>query len=109
LANVGKGLTVLIIGSGVSGILHIQLAKLRGVAKVFATDINEYRLKMAKKFGADEAFYASEDIPSKLMELNDHRLAEYVLLKSVVTIKGLKDVTSATSFRVNLLIIFRYP
>ena len=31
-----------------------------------------------------------------------------VLLKSVVTIKRLKDVISVTSFRVNLLIIFRY-
>jgi L-iditol 2-dehydrogenase len=80
LANVGKGLTVLILGSGVSGILHIQLAKLRGVAKVITTDINEYRLKMAKKFGADEAFSASEDIPSKLMELNDHRLADIVIV-----------------------------
>jgi L-iditol 2-dehydrogenase len=74
LANVGKGLTVLILGSGVSGILHIQLAKLR------ATDINEYRLKMAKKFGADEVFSASEDIPSKLIELNDHRLADIVIV-----------------------------
>ncbi len=80
LANVGKGLTVLILGSGVSGILHIQLAKLRGVAKVFATDINEYRLKMAKKFGADETFSASEDIPLKLMELNDNRLADIVIV-----------------------------
>jgi len=80
LANVRKGLTVLILGSGVSGILHIQLAKLRGVAKIFATDINEYRLKMAKKFGADETFYASEDISSKLMELNDRRLADIVIV-----------------------------
>ena len=80
LANVGKDLTVLVIGSGVSGILHIQLAKLRGVSKVFATDINEFRLKMAKKFGADEAFYAREDVSSKLKELNDNRLADIVIV-----------------------------
>ncbi len=35
-----EGQTVLIIGSGVSGILHIQLAKIKN-AKVIATDINE--------------------------------------------------------------------
>ncbi|MFX0011858.1 MAG: zinc-dependent dehydrogenase [Candidatus Hermodarchaeota archaeon] len=80
LINVGKGLTVLILGSGVSGILHAQLAKLRGAKKVFATDINDYRLEMIKKFGADDTFHASEDMPSKLLEINDNRLADIVIV-----------------------------
>ena len=71
LVNVGKGLTVLILGSGVSGILHTQLAKLRGAKKVFATDISDYRLGKISTFGADKTFYASEDIPSKLREFNN--------------------------------------
>jgi L-iditol 2-dehydrogenase len=45
--------TVLILGCGISGILNIQLAKLTG-ARVVATDLNDYRLKKAKEFGADE-------------------------------------------------------
>lgn len=53
IINVKKNHTVLILGSGISGLLNIQLAKLRG-AKVIATDINGYRLKKAKEFGADE-------------------------------------------------------
>lgn len=51
--NVKKSHTVLILGSGISGLMNIQIAKLKG-AKVIATDINEYRLKKAKEFGADE-------------------------------------------------------
>ena len=43
--------TVLVLGSGIAGILNIKLAKTMGASKIFATDIDDYRLKMAKKFG----------------------------------------------------------
>ena len=56
--------TVLILGSGVSGLLNIQLAKLKG-AKVIATDINGYRLNKAKEFGADEVINARQDFNIK--------------------------------------------
>ena len=61
LLDVRAGQTVLILGGGVSGILNIQLAKLSG-ARVVVTDINDYRLKAAKAFGADEALDARQDI-----------------------------------------------
>jgi len=56
--------TVLILGSGVSGLLNIQLAKLTG-AKVIATDIDEYRLNKAKEFGADQVINAKEELNIK--------------------------------------------
>lgn len=59
--NVKKEQTVLVLGSGISGLLNIRLAKLRG-AKVIATDIDEFRLKKAKEFGADQVINAKEDI-----------------------------------------------
>jgi L-iditol 2-dehydrogenase len=62
--NVKKGQIVLILGSGISGLLNIQLAKLNG-AKAIATDINEYRLNKAKEFGADEVINAREDLNIK--------------------------------------------
>jgi L-iditol 2-dehydrogenase len=64
LINIRPQHTVLILGCGISGILNIQLAKLAG-ARVVATDINEYRLKKAKEFGADEALHASQDLNLK--------------------------------------------
>jgi L-iditol 2-dehydrogenase len=63
IINVKKERTVLILGSGISGLMNIQIAKLKG-AKVIATDIDEYRLKKAKEFGADEV------IDVKKQELN---------------------------------------
>jgi L-iditol 2-dehydrogenase len=49
--NIREGHTVLILGCGVSGLLNIKLAKLKG-ANVIATDIDQYRLAQAKKYGA---------------------------------------------------------
>ena len=58
IAEIGKE-RVLILGSGIVGILHIQLAKL-AKAHVIATDVSSYRLELAKRFGADEAINSSE-------------------------------------------------
>lgn len=60
-AGLRKGQRVLVIGSGISGLLHVQMAKLNGASAVFATDLNELRLSTAKKFGADGVFHAEED------------------------------------------------
>jgi len=62
--NVAKGQTVLILGSGVSGLLNIRLAKLKG-AQVIATDIDGYRLKKAKEVGADKVIDAREKLSLK--------------------------------------------
>ncbi len=64
IIDVREGQTVLIMGSGISGLLNILVAKLKK-AKVIATDINDYRLKKAKEFGADEVFYANEELDIK--------------------------------------------
>jgi L-iditol 2-dehydrogenase len=58
--GVKKGHTVLILGSGISGLLNIQIAKLKG-ARVVATDIDAYRLQKAREFGADEVIDARRD------------------------------------------------
>lgn len=80
LAAVKKDDTLLIIGSGVSGILHAQLAKLKGLKRVVVADINTYRLKLAEKFGADCTINAKENLPQKLKEANNGRLADQVMV-----------------------------
>ena len=79
-ASIQPGNTVLIIGSGISGLLHVQLAKVLGASRVFATDINEFRLKAAQKFGADFVMNAKEDVPEKVRKLNEGKLAERVIV-----------------------------
>lgn len=78
--DVKKGHTVLVIGSGISGLLHIQLAKAKGAAKVIATDIDEYRLDAAKRFGADVVINANDNVPAIVKEANNGRLADVVIV-----------------------------
>jgi len=80
LANLQKDDTLLIIGSGISGILHAQLAKYKGVQNIVVADINPYRLELAKKFGATHLLNANKDLPQKLKEANDGRLADQVVV-----------------------------
>jgi L-iditol 2-dehydrogenase len=74
-----KGQTVLIIGSGVSGILHVQLAKIKR-ARVIVMDINEYRLNKAVEFGADYVINANRYSVDELKSINDNRLADIVII-----------------------------
>jgi L-iditol 2-dehydrogenase len=80
LAKFRPGQSVFIIGSGISGVLHIALARASGAGRIIASDINEYRLKAAQQFGADEAIYAKEVNPSKIREINKGRLADLVIV-----------------------------
>jgi L-iditol 2-dehydrogenase len=81
LSQVKADDTVLIIGGGISGILHVQLAKFRGVENIIVSDINPYRLELAKKFGAHHTINAKENVPAKLKELTGH-LADQVIVST---------------------------
>ena len=51
--QVGLGDTVVIIGAGPVGLLHLQLARARGAGTIIVADINEDRLKMMGEFHPD--------------------------------------------------------
>ncbi len=80
LAGLKPGDTVLVIGSGIAGLLHTMLARTMGASRVIATDINEYRLKAAQQFGADATIHGSEDVPDRLRQANQGRLADLVVV-----------------------------
>ncbi len=80
LANLQKNDTLLIIGSGISGILHAQLAKFKGIENIVVADINQYRLDLAKKFGAHHALNAKENLPQAVKDINEGRLADQVFV-----------------------------
>ena len=80
LANLGKDDSLLVIGSGISGILHVQLAKFKGVRNIIVADINPYRLELATKFGATHALDSKVDLPQKLKEANNGLLADQVIV-----------------------------
>ena len=74
------GSSVLVLGSGISGLLHINLAKALGAGRIMATDISGYRLEAAQRFGADHVFKADRDIPSLFRETNNGLGADAVIV-----------------------------
>ena len=80
LADVNKCDNVLIIGSGMAGILHIQLSKMKDVQKVFAADINLDRLELAKKFGADYIIDAKTNLVEQLKNINEGKGVDKVIV-----------------------------
>lgn len=80
IAGVKKGQAVLILGGGISGLLHLQLAKAYGASKVIVTDIDPWRLDYAKRLGADCVINAKEDVPAKVKACNNGCLADVVII-----------------------------
>ncbi len=79
-AEIRPGQNVLVIGSGVAGLLNIKLVKVKGAKKIFATDIDDYRLNYAKKAGADVVIKADKNIPEEIKKNNSGKLADLVIL-----------------------------
>ncbi|MBI5778052.1 MAG: alcohol dehydrogenase catalytic domain-containing protein [Planctomycetes bacterium] len=72
--------SILVIGSGIAGLLHIKCARASGADTIFATDTDDFRLDAAQKFGANIAIKADGDVPSILRKHNKGRLADLVIL-----------------------------
>ena len=61
--------SAVVVGAGLIGLLVLQALKARGWDRVVAVDLDQSRLDLAKKIGAEESFHASEpDLALKLRE-----------------------------------------
>jgi L-iditol 2-dehydrogenase len=79
LIGVPPGGTVLVIGSGIAGLLHIRLARTEGALKIIATDVVDYRKGAAIKAGADVVIDGREDVPLHVKSVNGGRSADLVI------------------------------
>ncbi|MCK4550239.1 MAG: alcohol dehydrogenase catalytic domain-containing protein, partial [Candidatus Krumholzibacteria bacterium] len=86
-AGFREGDDVLVLGSGISGLLFIKLLRAKGAGRIVATDIDPARLDAARRMGADEALDAAEATPDRLVKLNDGRLFDLA-----VTCAGVEPV-----------------
>ena len=64
-AQIEKRKSVLVLGCGVSGLLHLQLARHNGAHFIVACDIVDYRLKFAQALGTDAVINAQKEESSR--------------------------------------------
>lgn len=80
-ANIKKGDTILIVGLGVMGQIHIMLAKEFGAEKVIGADMVDFRLKKALQSGADYVVDVSkENIYEKIREITNGLMAQQIII-----------------------------
>jgi L-iditol 2-dehydrogenase len=80
IAELRENQTILVMGCGMSGLLHIKLAKAKK-CKIIAVDINQKRLDFAARFGADILVNAAENI-HKRMNAENTKKADVVVLST---------------------------
>jgi propanol-preferring alcohol dehydrogenase len=79
-ANLKPDDNVVIVGTGGLGLMAIQLAKAVTGANIVALDIDDQKLKVAKKNGADNTINSKKEDPVKaIMELTDKLGADAII------------------------------
>jgi L-iditol 2-dehydrogenase len=77
ITEIRPGSTAVVIGAGMIGLLSVQAFRHYGCDRVFAVDVDETRLKMARDLGATDTFFGSAtEIVSRVLGVTDGRGAE---------------------------------
>ncbi len=88
--------TVAVIGAGTIGLFILQAARLRGAAKVIVADINEFRLEVAGKLGADKVINPlNSDLRETIFKETKNRGAD-VTFEAVGYAQTFRDGVSLT-------------
>jgi len=76
-----KGDSAAIFGVGSTGMMHVMLSNLHEFEKIFCIDVNEFRLKFAKKFKITDAINSSDSqLKIKILEQTNNRGVDVAIL-----------------------------
>jgi len=71
--------TALVVGTGMIGLLVVQVLRAAGCGRILAVDIQPERLRLACRLGADEGFSPNEvDVAAEVLRRTDGRGADVV-------------------------------
>jgi L-iditol 2-dehydrogenase len=81
IAGVGDGDTVVVVGAGPIGCLHVRLARARGAKQVFLVELNAERLSMSAERVRPDAAICAADVNAvdEVLKLTEGRGADVVI------------------------------
>jgi L-iditol 2-dehydrogenase len=106
-AELKPGDSVVILGSGIIGLLMIKLARALGAGNIIATDINELRLKAASSYGAEHTLDADRDMAAAVKRVNGGRPADKVIICTGALSAAKQAVTCAD--KGGIIVFFAVP
>ena len=86
--RLSPGDTLVVIGAGPAGLLHVQLARLAGVARIVSIDLLPERLAAARDLGADVTIRGDEQDAAEIV----HALTDGHGADAVITAVGVSSV-----------------
>jgi 2-desacetyl-2-hydroxyethyl bacteriochlorophyllide A dehydrogenase len=103
LIHILPGESVVVLGLGVTGQLHVQLAKARGASPVIGITRSPEKRELAQKLGADLTFASGEEAIQKVREATEGRGAD-VIIESTGAMTSLADAITMARFGGRLLL-----
>jgi len=77
------GEAVVVFGLGVTGLLHVQLAKAHGAYPVIGVTRSQWKRELAEQLGADYTFAPSDDLKEKILEITGEKGGADLIIESV--------------------------
>ena len=82
-AKIFPGEAVLVYGLGVTGLLHVQLAKAHGAYPIIGVTRSKWKRELAEDFGADFTFAPNENLKNSLLEITGEKGGVDLVIESV--------------------------
>jgi L-iditol 2-dehydrogenase len=96
ITPVTVGDTAVVVGSGMIGLLTVQAARIAGCTRVFAVDLDDAKLELAKSLGADEAFNPKScDVVKEIQDRTNGRGVD-IAFEAVGATDPIKTAIAAT-------------
>ncbi len=81
VARVGEGQSVVVVGAGPLGCMHVQVARARGARQVFVVQRSKPRCELARRFGPDAVICSEDEAPvERVRELTGGRGCDRVIV-----------------------------
>jgi L-iditol 2-dehydrogenase len=103
LASVSPGESVAVIGLGVSGQLHVQLAKARGPGKVIGISRSHFKNELARQLGADVVLESGPEAVARVLDETDGRGAD-IVIESTGVMTSIADAIRMVRFGGRILL-----
>jgi L-iditol 2-dehydrogenase len=89
-SGIQTGDSIVIIGSGTTGIIHVALSRMFGAAKTIVSDLIDYRLRMAEKFGADVTVNPENEDLAEVVKAETEGIGTDIVIVTAPSIEAYK-------------------
>ncbi|MGH9358887.1 MAG: zinc-dependent alcohol dehydrogenase [Terriglobia bacterium] len=103
LTNIFPGESVVVLGLGVTGQLHVQLAKARGASPVIGVTRSAVKRELAQKLGADLTLASAKGPVQEVLDAT-HGLGADLVIESTGVMASLADAVAMARFGGRILL-----